>query len=433
VRRAYRLDGGLLFESLLAAAVLASLGWAIHFLATRYYLPQPFIFDTFDTFMDWFNVAAFANQTGAYDVWHAVYPPISFVFLQVFSDHQCYGNSINARDCDWIGQATILTFYVADCVAIFVILKRAGIVAWLPRALCFSLGFPLLFCLERGNLILVCLIPFMLAYGDIVRSRFWRGLCIGLTINFKPYLLVAALGAAVKRDWRLVELGAIGTIVVYLASLAAFGSGDPFQIVENLGIWARLTGGQFFQQAYVTQSYAAFATLDDSGFPILDYLSSETVETAVWLARVLIASTQVVAVVAVAAAWLQPDAITLPRATALFAGVHLVTQSLPSYSLTFLIFLVFLERERRPAQTIALFCCYALSITYDVVLISVVNVDLLSWLTGVTVPVNFGLGFSQLIRPGLVIVIVWALAFDTLGRAIAAHKDHRPSLRLMPA
>lgn len=424
---------GLLGEYALLAAVLASDWWVIHFFIDHRYLPQPFVFNTFDTFMDWFNTAGFANAPGAYDVWHAVYPPLSFVFLRIFSVHSCYGDSINARNCDWIGIATILTFYVVDCVLAFVAFRRIDRSTAIPRGLAFAFGLPLLFCLERGNLIVVCLALFILAYGGIVRSRFWRALAIALTINFKPYLVVSSLALGVKREWRWLEAAALLSVATYLVTLILFGSGDPMQIIANMGLWVNFTNGQFWEQTYFSTSYSTLLLVKDSTFPILDYVSSDLVDTLVWLVPLVIHLTQLAALAGIVAAWLQPQAVPLARVTALFAGLHLVTQSPGGYALTFLVFLVFLEAERRPGQSIALFCAYALSVLYDRILASVVNTDTLSWLSGVTVQVDFGLAAGQMLRPGLVIILVWALAYDTVTQAILAHHRQRPSLGLMPA
>ena len=107
-------------ELLLALAVVASVvSTAMAFRATGY-LPQPFVFDTNDTFMDWFNTAFWANRPGAYDVWRSIYPPLSFVFLDLFSLPGCYLQSpFHARDCDWLGKGVILAFYLLDVALVW--------------------------------------------------------------------------------------------------------------------------------------------------------------------------------------------------------------------------------------------------------------------------------------------------------------------------
>lgn len=424
---------GLLLEFVAMLGVLASVAWVVWFYLAHHYLPQPFIFDAFDTFMDWFNTAYWANRSGAYPVWHTVYPPLSFVFLDVFSIDSCYTTPSIARDCDWLGKATILFFYALGSALACVTFWRADRATAIPRGVAFALGFPLLFCLDRGNLILVCLAPFIIAYGDIAVAPFWRWLSIAITINFKPYLVLPSLALGVKREWRSLEAAGLLTVAVYLVTLMVFGSGDPFTMYENTGIWVTFTSGQFWEQSYFSTTYATLLLIRTSPFPILTFVSSEVVETALWVIPLLIRSGQFVAVAALAAVWLQPRAVPLARVAALFVGAHLITQSPGGYTLVFLIFLVFLEPQRRLGPGIALACCYLLSLSYDHVLASVISGNAVSWLSGQAVSVNFGLAVGQFVRPGLVLIVVWALSLDTIAQVYRAHREHRPSLGLAPA
>lgn len=417
-------------EFALLLAVLAGFAWTVHFFVERHYLPDPFVFDVNDTFMDWFNPAYYANQPGAYDVWHAVYPPLSFVFLRVFSVHRCYGNPFNARDCDWIGTATLLIAYGLDVGLAGLAFWRRDRASALPRSVAFALGLPLLFTLERGNLILVCLIPFILAYGDLLGSAFSRAVAIALTINFKPYLLIPSLALAVRRDWRGLELAGLATVAVYLVTLIAYGSGDPGALIENTQLFAAYVNSQFWGQAYFSTSYAPLLMFGDSPIPILAFTSSRVVETALWVIPALIAGTQLVAVCGLVATWLQPRGVPVARNAALMLGAYLATQSPGGYTLTFLVFLVFLETGSRPAPVVALVAAYLLSICYDQVIATVVDANAVSWLSGQMAHANFGLAIGQFVRPGLVIVIVWSLAIDSIVLSILAHRRLRPSLGL---
>ena len=423
---------GLRCEYVMLFPVLASLIWVGYFFVVHHFLPQPFVFDVNDTFMDWFNTAFYANRPGAFDVWGAVYPPLSFVFLHIFSVHSCYGDPFNARDCDWIGITTILVSYVMDCVIAAIVFWRRDRTTALPRSLAFAFGMPLLFTLERGNLILVCLIPYMLVYGEMLGSKFSRALAIAATINFKPYLLVPSLALAVRRDWRGLEMAGLATMGLYLATLMIFGSGTLGELLDNTRNFVSVVNGQFWTFTYYSTSYSSLLTVTGSMFPILSYTSSHVVETALWLLPLLITITQLVAVVGLVAAWLQPRAITLARNVVLLEGAHLTMQSPGGYALTFLLFAVFLEIGRRPGQTVALVAAYILSINYDLVLATVVDTNAASWLSGRNVHVNFGLAVGQFIRPALVMLIVWSLAIDSITLSILAHRKSRPSLGLLP-
>jgi hypothetical protein len=420
-------------EFALLIPVLASFVWVVKFFIERHYLPEPFVFDVNDTFMDWFNVAYYANRPGTYDVWHSVYPPLSFVFLRLFSVHRCYGNAFIARDCDWIGTAALLASYALDCVLAALVFRRRNRASALPRSLAFALGMPLLFTLERGNLILVCLIPFILAYGELLGSAASRALAFAMTINFKPYLVVPSLALAVRRDWRGLELAGLATVALYLVTLMLFGSGSPGALLENTSMFAAYVSGQFWEQSYYSTSYAPLLGIGDSPIPILAFIGSRVVEIVLWLIPVLIAATQIMALVGLIAAWLQPRAISLARNAALLMGAHLATQSPGGYTLAFVVFLVFLETGRRPGQIVALVAAYALSISYDQIIATVIDGNTPSWLSGRAVHAGFGLAVGQFVRPGLLIAIVWSLAIDSVTLSILAHRRTRPSLGLLPA
>jgi hypothetical protein len=428
------LDGGLLGEWLLMFGVLASVGWVVSFFFTHHYLPQPFVFDTADTFMDWFNTAKYAHRPGAYDIWHSVYLPLSFVFLRLFTIPACYGDPFNARDCDWLGQTSIVALYALDCIVAFLLLRRADRATAIPRGVAFALGFPLLFCLERGNLILAALPAFMIAYSTTTRSRFGRVLAIAVTINLKQYLVVSAFALAVKRDWRTLELAGLCSLGVYLLTMAWFGSGDPFQLVENMGIFSGLADIMFYQFSYYSTSYSTLLTIGGDGLVnATDVMSSRLVDSLMFGIPLLIHVTQAIGLTAIVAIWLQPEAVPLPRVTALFTGLYMVTSSPTGYAFSFFVFLIFLERDRRVGPSIALLCTYIQSISYDIQLVTVFSYDRISWLSGLAVPENFGLAVGQLVRPGLLIVTVWALAYDSITQSILAHRRRRPSLGLMPA
>jgi hypothetical protein len=264
-------------------------------------------------------------------------------------------------------------------------------------------------------------------------SRFSRAIAIATTINFKPYLVIPSLALAVRRDWRNLELAAVATVALYLVTLFLFGSGSPFEIVDNTRYFASFVAGQFWAQSYLSTTYATLLMVNDSPFPILTFVSSRVVETAIWLIPTVILATQLAAAAGLIAAWVQPRSITLSRNIALLVGAHLVTQSPGGYTLTFLVFPVFLEVVRRPSQMIALISVYALSINFDQIIATVVDTNAKSWLSGVSAHSSFGLAIGQFVRPGLVILTVWSLAIDSIILSVQAHRQSRPSFGLGPA
>ncbi len=423
-------------EILLAGAVLASLAWTVSFFIERGYLPSPFVFDTNDTFMDWFNTAYWANNPGAYDVWRTIYPPLSFVFLDTFSLDSCYLSSpFHARDCDWLGRAVIYGFYLIDVALIWLAMRRMDRATAPMRTIALGLGLPLLFTLERGNLILVGFAFFVLAHGPLLqtgggKTRALRALAGAVTINFKPYLVLPMLADAVKRDWRPLELAGIATLLLYLLTLALVGAGTPAEIVSNTANWVVFQSGQVWNEINYSTSYAPLMLVEKAPIPLLQFVSSETVDTIILLASGVIRSTQLIAVLALAAAWVQPGAITRERVAALLLGAYLVTQSPGGYTQTFLLFLVFLEPWRRGGPILAIICAYLLCLVGDWSISTVLELSTPSWLSGRPVEPAFGLTIGHFVRPGVIALLIWALSIDTIIQSLRAHRGNRPVLGL---
>lgn len=421
-------------EILLGLAVLASLGATALFFARNGYLPQPFVFDTNDTFMDWFNTAYWANNPGIYDVWRSIYPPLSFVFLDLTSLPGCYLQSpFYARDCDWLARGTIYAFFLLDIVLIWLSLRRMDRYTAPWRTMALGLGLPLLFTLERGNLILVCFACFVLAHGPLVQSRLWRGVAAAATINFKPYLILPVFELAVRRKWRRLELAGIATLALYLLTLAWVGSGTLGEIASNTANWIVFQGGQVWNEVNYSTSYAPFLTMRQAQVPLLEFVPSRTVERIEWIVPLAIRATQLVALAALAAAWLQPRALPASRIAAILLGAYLVTQSPGGYTQIFLLFLVFLEPFRRVGPVTAILCAYLLCLVGDVMLASVLQITGTSWLSERSVSPQFGLTYGHFARPALIVAIVWALSLDAIAQVVRAHATSRPSLWLTAA
>lgn len=420
-------------EIALALGVIASFLWTVSIFRDTAFLPQPFVFDTNDTFMDWFNTAYWANNQGAFDVWKTIYPPLSFAFLDTFSLPGCYLQSpFHARDCDWLGRATIYGFYVADVVLAWIAFRRADRSTAPMRTVAIAIGLPLLFTLERGNLILVAFAFFIIAHGEIA-SRRWQVAAMAMTINFKPYLVLPAFAHAMKRDWRIFELAGIAAIALYLLTLAWVGGGSPLEIVENTRNWVIFQGGKVYDEINYSTSYAPLLNFQTMQVPVLQFVPSRLVERIVLLVPVVIHSSQAIAFAALVAAWVQPRAIPTARMATLLFGVYIVTQSPGGYAQLFLLFLVFLEPWRRAGPILAVTCAYLLSLVGDVQITSVLQINATSWLGGRSVEPDFGLTWGHFIRPGLIVLILWALSIDTVIQSLKAHRAQRPSLGLMPA
>jgi hypothetical protein len=75
--------------------------------------------------------------------------------------------------------------------------------------------------------------------------------------------------------------------------------------------------------------------------------------------------------------------------------------------------------------------CYFLLISYDYIMAPVGALYRESWLSGYAVRNSFGISVGQFARPGLLVIIVWALSLDTITQSIKAHRSSRPTIGLM--
>ncbi len=419
-------------EFMLCIAVLISLCWTIYRFYSDGYLPQPFIFVPYDTFMDWFNPGYWSKRSGAYDIWKSVYPPLSFVIIDVFTLDKCYASgSVPARDCDWYGLISILLCYLSCVVLAWMSFYKNDPKTALFRGLAFGLGFPLLFTLERGNLLMFGLLFFILAHGPLTIWPILRHISIAATVNLKPYLVLPVLAAGIKRQWRFAELAAISTIFVYLASLAYVGAGTPAQILGNMTDYLKYASADAFGQMFYATSYAPFLEIDASGFPIRQFIGSRTLDAIAYWVPVAIMSSVAISALALAACWLQPNAVPKNRIALILILTFLIYQSPGGYALIFPTFLVFLEKWQRPGPIIAIISSYILMLSFDYILTPFGGFYGPSWLSGYGVRNSFGVAVGQFARPGLAIIILWALSLDTITQVILAHKRYRPSLGLV--
>lgn len=411
---------------------VVSVAW---FFAVHRYLPQPFTYDTNNTFWDYVIPAYWAHRSGAYDVWNSIYPPISFVFLRIFSLDRCYVNpSENTGSaesystlahCDWVAQATIVGLYLLNVVLTYRALKQADPTTALPRGVAIALGLPLLFALERGNLILVCYTFFVLGYSRLIRTAWVRWVCMAISINFKPYMVLTILPLAARRRWRWLEGCGIMAVLVYLVSLTAFGAGTPAQLIGNQLNWVQQTAGDDWWSIYASTTLMSFRHAILGDYPLLVFVGSKYLEAFALWTPIIIKLGQAGVVLAMITAWLRSGAASTAKLGALGISLVLTSTNPGGYVTMFLIFLVFLEPWRGFATGTAIVSAYLLLIPRDYILIGVREIGQPSWLGNSYVSTDFGISVGQLARPSLILVIQFALIASVMFTAVRQAAQYR--------
>lgn len=185
------------------------------------YLPTPFVYDKADTFMDFFHVLYWADHPGRYTDWGSVYPPINFLLMQavkwVAIGPTDFGDGFEMRA--YAGAA--IWVLVAIYAAVPLWLVSTG--AWrgltpLQRLLAFVfivLSPPLLFGLERGNIIVLALGFVALA---MARPGWTRIVAIAILINIKPYFALLLLTYVVTGRFAHFVAAVVAAGAIFLAS-----------------------------------------------------------------------------------------------------------------------------------------------------------------------------------------------------------------------
>jgi hypothetical protein len=407
-------------ERVLAVAVVAGLLYIAAFIVLEGYLPLPYFYGSQSLFTDWTVSAYFAHNRGEYKIFATVYPPISFVFLRIFSIRSCYGfyDIFASRDCDWVAYVVLVGFYVLNVILVFLAYRKNDQSTAISRTIAIVLGLPGLYALERGNLIIPCFTFFVLGNSRILRSARLKWLCSALAINFKPYLIMALAGLLVRRRWRWFEGCALAGLFVYLVTLLINGDGNPLQILNNIVAFDTADTGSMFNHAIYASSYKPIMDLLASNFPLMRFVGSKPLEFLDAALPLVINLGKLGIVCAFVIAMLRPHIVPIVRLSALAIAWVLITSDPGGYSVLFLFFLVLLDKGRGVFMIVAIVLTYVLSISGDLMVMKVAHQLLESYLTKREVGYDLGLNLGEIARPGLVLLIIYALVAATIGDAV---------------
>jgi len=412
-----------------ALLILAAGVWVAWRFAALGYLPQPFHYRPDETFNDLYKPAWWAHHKGGYDLWQEIYPPLSPVFIRLFSLPGCYSAAwpdgwMVARGCDWPLRAMLGVFFLANGPLAWLAFRRARLAGAGPRAVALCLGLPMLYALDRGNLLIPCLTFLMLAEGGFVAWPAARWIAMGLAMNFKPYLLVVAPGRLARGQWAwLAGVGAAG-LTIYLVTLALEGDGTPFQLIRNVIGYGhnRAEGPHYWASFYYAASYLPLAHMASARFSFTAGLGTGGVAALRLAIFAAIRAVQLGAAACALAACFRPARVQPMRFAALLAGLALTTLTTGSagYAEVFVVFLVFLEPWRGRLRPLILIAGYLLCVPLDWAIWPVRISAARAFLSDRLVDPQFGVSVGQLIRPGLMLVIQFGLTAlnlqDMLGR-----------------
>jgi Glycosyltransferase family 87 len=187
------------------------------------YLPSPFINDKADTFMDFFHPLFWAGDDSPYTVWGSVYPPVNFLFLKavrwLLVGNMQFLDAFALREYAQSAWFYLVFAYLVVSAFAFRSDLWQGFTN-LERVLAYvlaTLSSPMLFALERGNLIVFCL-PFLAL--ALAKPDWKRAGAIGMLINIKPYFaLFLLMFALIRRLDQLVACALVAGLIFLISGV----------------------------------------------------------------------------------------------------------------------------------------------------------------------------------------------------------------------
>jgi hypothetical protein len=202
------------------------------------YLPQPFISDKNDTFMDFFHVIFWANDEGRYTEWRSVYPPLVFYIINKLNHASLsipFQNGFQLR----AENGFIIIFYIIFSILSLSCVFFSGIYKEYRKENLFLMVFfglsPIyLFSLERGNIITICLgIVSLIMIVPVIYQAF----LIAILINIKPYFILLSFAFVLKSQFRWLILNVVFSALIFL--VVGFSLDSNFiEFLNNLFLYS---------------------------------------------------------------------------------------------------------------------------------------------------------------------------------------------------
>ena len=230
---------------ILLLASLFNLIYFYNFFIIYNYLPNPFIFDKYNTFMDFYNPLFWSIDQVQYTQFKSVYPPLNYLFYNftcLVFNCQNATNSFLFRDLNSnVNYLIIFCFYLSLFISFACInwkLLKLNIPDRFLLCLAISISPPVLFALERGNTIFLAL-PLISLFLR-ANKKIFKYILFGLFVNVKPYLLLLSLSefnTYIFTRKNIIYLFISGLLIFLITSL--FFQMDYVNFFSNYFIFAQ--------------------------------------------------------------------------------------------------------------------------------------------------------------------------------------------------
>ncbi len=177
--------------------------------------------------MDLFRPLFWSDNGGVYTVWESFYPPLNFIFLklikQIFLGNTIFSNSVALRASAF----SVVLFFLSSYLITPLLVLRTKL--WnsftgAEKTLLYFiiiLSTPMLFALERGNLIIYTLVFIALMLSS---EGLYRVFCIAVLINLKPYFALLIFFYLVRRKWKYFWLATLLSSILFVFTGILFDS-----------------------------------------------------------------------------------------------------------------------------------------------------------------------------------------------------------------
>lgn len=383
------------------------------------YLPSPFVYDKSDTFMDLFNVLYWVYDDGRYTDWGSVYPPLNFIILRlvnfVFAGGGFGDPALMRENSQWVIVGFCLIYLAIP--AILLKTKNWQDFPLIEKFLIYFaivLSAPMLFTLERGNLIVLAPILLALALSKIGLAR---SLCIALLINIKPYFALLMIYYIARQNWKgfaacAVLSGLIFSIsglpldnhfLVFFANIFDFSQEDGlFSLREVMALPSSISA---FSYVLKSPDGAMFAS---------GYLTSESIAIIVYIIEVAKWSVLAISLVALfMRSRLMRDAEVL---SLLVVAISNLGIWVGGYTFILYIALIPVLIKMR-ARWLYIGLLSLMAMPLDIVPLLVDNIgEQYSYLVDAYVDIQWTLGLGSVVRPVANLILLMLLSYELLAR-----------------
>ena len=261
--------------------------YAFYFFDRSGWLPPPFYFDVYDTFIDFYATLYWSLDEGRYEVWRSIYPMFPFLLGRLMVSPECLGKVLDPfelRSCDPNAVAYLVVALFLGSVIVAGKLQRVifpapligfkmpmFILIWISVLI----SVPGLMAIERGNFIIFAFLALSLVaargYGIV------SAVCLALAISVKQYLVVLLIVPYVKQQFGYMGLVISGVVGLQLIALLFVPESHPDLLLENMVGFNNETAISYFDKIWNPTSIQAWTKVFENSQEILKFLSFDSV------------------------------------------------------------------------------------------------------------------------------------------------------------